>query len=97
MNQTNILAVQADQLTASVLPMHGGHAHAVAHLKRLAGRGVMFLNACSNNLVRAPSRAAVDPNITTATAQPRLPFVNNVPAYHPRDPAADLGLAPKPR
>lgn len=59
MSRPNILVVQADQLTALVLPMYGGHAHATPHMNRLAERGVTFLNAYSNNPVCAPSRAAM--------------------------------------
>lgn len=59
MTRPNILVVQADQLTALVLPMYGGGAHATPHMNRLAERGVTFLNAYSNNPVCAPSRAAM--------------------------------------
>ena len=59
MSKPNILVVQADQLTALVLPMYGGGAHATPHMNRLAERGVTFLNAYSNNPVCAPSRAAM--------------------------------------
>jgi choline-sulfatase len=59
MARPNILVVQADQLTALVLPMYGGAAHATPHMNRLAERGVTFLNAYCNNPVCAPSRAAM--------------------------------------
>jgi choline-sulfatase len=59
MSRPNILVIQADQLTAMVLPMYGGGAHATPHMNRLAERGVTFLNAYCNNPVCAPSRAAM--------------------------------------
>jgi choline-sulfatase len=39
-------------------------------------------------------RGAVDPSTTATKAKQRLPFVAEVPPHHPRDPAADLGVAP---
>jgi choline-sulfatase len=51
--------IQADQLTAKVLPMYGGPALITPHMNRLAEQGVTFLNAYSNNPVCAPSRAAM--------------------------------------
>ena len=59
MSRPNILVVQADQLTAKVLPMYGGAAAATPHMNRLAERGVTFVNAYCNNPVCAPSRAAM--------------------------------------
>ena len=59
MSRPNVLVIQADQLTALVLPMYGGAAHATPHMNRLAERGVTFLNAYCNNPVCAPSRAAM--------------------------------------
>lgn len=59
MSRPNILVIQADQLTAKVLPMYGGPARVTPHMNRLAERGVTFLNAYSNNPVCAPSRAAM--------------------------------------
>jgi choline-sulfatase len=59
MSPPNILVIQADQLTAKVLPMYGGPALVTPHLNRLAERGVTFLNAYCNNPVCAPSRAAM--------------------------------------
>lgn len=59
MARPNILVIQADQLTAKVLPMYGGAAHATPHMNGLAERGVTFLNAYCNNPVCAPSRAAM--------------------------------------
>ncbi len=59
MTRPNILVIQADQLTAKVLPMYGGPALITPHLNALAERGVTFLNAYSNNPVCAPSRAAM--------------------------------------
>jgi choline-sulfatase len=58
-SRPNILVVQADQLTAKVLPMYGGPAVATPHMNRLAERGVTFVNAYCNNPVCAPSRAAM--------------------------------------
>jgi len=59
MKKPNILVIQADQLTAKVLPMYGGPALVTPHMNRLAEQGVTFLNAYSNNPVCAPSRAAM--------------------------------------
>jgi len=59
MQRPNILVIQADQLTANVLPMYGGPDLVTPHLNRLAERGVTFLNAYCNNPVCAPSRAAM--------------------------------------
>jgi len=59
MTRPNILVIQADQLTAKVLPMYGGHASVTPHLNRLAERGVTFVNAYCNNPVCAPSRASM--------------------------------------
>lgn len=59
MRRPNLLVIQADQLTAKVLPMYGGAAHATPHMNRLAEQGVTFLNAYCNNPVCAPSRAAM--------------------------------------
>ena len=59
MSRPNILVIQADQLTAKVLPMYGGPALITPHMNRLAEQGVTFLNAYSNNPVCAPSRAAM--------------------------------------
>jgi choline-sulfatase len=59
LSRPNILVIQADQLTAKVLPMYGGPALITPHMNRLAEQGVTFLNAYSNNPVCAPSRAAM--------------------------------------
>jgi choline-sulfatase len=59
MSRPNFLVIQADQLTAKVLPMYGGPALVTPHMNRLAERGVTFLNAYCNNPVCAPSRAAM--------------------------------------
>ena len=59
MSRPNILVIQADQLTAKVLPMYGGPTLITPHMNRLAEQGVTFLNAYSNNPVCAPSRAAM--------------------------------------
>ena len=59
MSRPNILVIQADQLTALVLPMYGGSAFATPNMNRLAERGITFLNAYCNNPVCAPSRAAM--------------------------------------
>jgi choline-sulfatase len=62
MNDTsrpNILVIQADQLTAKVLPMYGKSMVLTPHLSRLAERGVTFANAYCNNPVCAPSRASM--------------------------------------
>jgi choline-sulfatase len=59
MSRPNILVIQADQLTAKVLPMYGGPPLVTPHMERLAERGVTFLNAYCNNPVCAPSRAAM--------------------------------------
>jgi choline-sulfatase len=55
----NILVIQADQLTAMVLPMYGKPAVLTPNLSRLAERGVTFVNAYCNNPVCAPSRASM--------------------------------------
>lgn len=59
MKQPNILVIQADQLTAGVLPMYGHPLVKTPHMSRLAERGITFLNAYCNNPVCAPSRAAM--------------------------------------
>lgn len=59
MARPNILVIQADQLTAKVLPMYGGPSLVTPHMNRLAERGVTFLNAYCNNPVCSPSRAAM--------------------------------------
>ncbi len=59
MSRPNILVIQADQLTAKVLPMYGGPALVTPHMNRLAEQGVTFLNAYCNNPVCAPSRASM--------------------------------------
>ena len=65
MKKPNILVIQADQLTAKVLPMYGGPALVTPHMNRLAEQGVTFLNAYSNNPVCAPS-----PRWVVTTTQP---------------------------
>jgi len=55
----NILVIQADQLTAKVLPMYGKPMVMTPNLSRLADRGVTFVNAYCNNPVCAPSRASM--------------------------------------
>jgi choline-sulfatase len=59
MKRPNILVIQADQLTAKVLPMYGHQLVKTPNLSRLAERGVTFLNAYCNNPVCAPSRASM--------------------------------------
>jgi choline-sulfatase len=59
MPRPNILVIQADQLTAMVLPMYGKASVITPNLSRLAERGVTFLNAYCNNPVCAPSRASM--------------------------------------
>lgn len=59
MPRPNILVVQADQLTAKVLPMYGKASVITPNLSRLAERGVTFVNAYCNNPVCAPSRASM--------------------------------------
>jgi choline-sulfatase len=58
-SRPNILVIQADQLTAKVLPMYGHPLVQTPHLSRLADRGVTFVNAYCNNPVCAPSRASM--------------------------------------
>lgn len=55
----NILVIQADQLTAKVLPMYGQSQVLTPNLSRLADQGVTFVNAYCNNPVCAPSRASM--------------------------------------
>lgn len=59
MKKPNILVIQADQLTASVLPMYGHPLVQTPHISRLAEQGMTFLNAYCNNPVCAPSRASM--------------------------------------
>lgn len=59
MPRPNILVLQADQLTAMVLPMYGKPGVLTPHLSRLAEQGVTFVNAYCNNPVCAPSRASM--------------------------------------
>jgi choline-sulfatase len=59
MTRPNILVLQADQLTAMVLPMYGHSMVITPNLSRLAERGVTFVNAYCNNPVCAPSRASM--------------------------------------
>lgn len=59
MKQPNILVIQADQLTAKVLPMYGNPLVRTPNLSRLAERGVTFLNAYCNNPVCGPSRGSM--------------------------------------
>jgi choline-sulfatase len=59
MSRPNILVIQADQLTAKVLPMYGKPLVITPNLSRLADRGVTFVNAYCNNPVCAPSRASM--------------------------------------
>lgn len=59
MPRPNILVIQADQLTAKVLPMYGHELVKTPNLSRLAARGITFLNAYCNNPVCAPSRASM--------------------------------------
>ena len=59
MSRPNILVIQADQLTAMVLPMYGKPGVVTPNLSRLADRGVTFVNAYCNNPVCAPSRASM--------------------------------------
>ena len=59
MSRPNILVIQADQLTAKVLPMYGHKLVQTPNLSRLADQGVTFLNAYCNNPVCAPSRASM--------------------------------------
>ena len=59
MKQPNILVIQADQLTAKVLPMYGHPLVKTPNLSRLAERGVTFLNGYCNNPVCGPSRGSM--------------------------------------
>jgi choline-sulfatase len=59
MARPNILVLQADQLTAMVLPMYGKPGVITPNLSWLADRGVTFVNAYCNNPVCAPSRASM--------------------------------------
>lgn len=58
-SRPNILVIQADQLTAKVLPMYGKPMVVTPTLSRLAEQGVTFVNAYCNNPVCAPSRASM--------------------------------------
>jgi choline-sulfatase len=57
-DRPNILFVMADQLTASVLPFHGGPADA-PHIERLGEEGVIFDAAYCATPLCAPSRASL--------------------------------------
>lgn len=57
-DRPNLLFVMADQLTASVLPFHGGPAEA-PHLERLGEEGVVFDAAYCTTPLCAPSRASL--------------------------------------
>ena len=57
-DRPNILFVMADQLTASVLPFHGGPVDA-PHIERLADEGVVFDAAYCTTPLCAPSRASL--------------------------------------
>ncbi len=59
MSRPNILVIQADQLTAKVLPMYGHALVRTPHLSALAERGVTFLNGYCNNPVCGPSRGSM--------------------------------------
>jgi choline-sulfatase len=59
MSRPNIVVIQADQLTAMVLPMYGKPSVLTPNLSRLAERGVTFVNAYCNNPVCSPSRASM--------------------------------------
>jgi choline-sulfatase len=54
----NLLVVMADQLTAGVLPFHGGPVDA-PNLEQLAGEGVVFDAAYCTTPLCAPSRASL--------------------------------------
>lgn len=55
----NIVLIQADQLTAMVLPMYGGPTVKTPHISKLAEAGVTFKNSYCNNPVCGPSRASM--------------------------------------
>jgi choline-sulfatase len=57
-DRPNILFLMADQLTASVLPFHGGPADA-PHIERLGEEGVVFDAAYCTTPLCAPSRASL--------------------------------------
>ena len=59
MSQPNILVIQADQLTAKVLPMYGHPLVKTPNLSALAEQGVTFLNGYCNNPVCGPSRGSM--------------------------------------
>lgn len=59
MKRPNFLVIQADQLTALVLSMYGGHIAKTPHMDALAARGVTFLNSYCNNPVCGPSRGSM--------------------------------------
>lgn len=59
MTRPNIVLIQADQLTALVLPMYVRSMVKTPNLSALADRGVTFLNAYCNNPVCGPSRASM--------------------------------------
>ena len=59
MSRPNILVIQADQLTAKVLPMYGHQMVQTPHLSALAERGVTLLNGYCNNPVCGPSRGSM--------------------------------------
>ncbi len=58
LSRPNILLIQADQLSASVLPWHGGVTK-TPHLSKLAETSVIFDAAYTNFPLCAPSRAAM--------------------------------------
>jgi choline-sulfatase len=57
-SRPNLLFLMADQLTASMLPFHGGPAKA-PHLETLAREGAVFTSAYCSTPLCAPSRASL--------------------------------------
>jgi len=60
----------------------------------LQGRWTAWDYQPPDDAARRYVRGAVDPSTTATKAKKRLPFVAEVPPHHPRDPSADLGVAP---
>ncbi len=59
MTRPNIVLIQADQLTAMVLPMYANSMVKTPNMSSIANNGVTFLNSYCNNPVCGPSRASM--------------------------------------
>ena len=58
-NYPNILVIQVDQLTPSVLPAYGNQLVKTPYIDGLASEGVLFENAYCNFPLCSPSRASM--------------------------------------